>query len=241
LFLLAICSGDRSAHATSCKIANYTPTEADKAFLHGDYDHAVTLYQAQLQQKPNDPALTASLAQVFLKQQKAKEAEDIIRKAMIPEPKSPVLLTALGEVQYREGTPWLAAASVEDAMKSDLCYPAAHLLKARILRLNSYYASAAKEIGTAHMLDPHDPRIRLQWLYTLPVAERMAALESYLSTDTGDDPEDLKRLRLYLGFLKKQSDEPHKACHLVSDTATTSIPFARIMEDATRVRAYGST
>jgi len=239
LFLLASCIGGRSALAVSCGIAAYKPSEADQALLHGEYDHAVTLYQAQLQQKPDDPALTASLAQVLLKQQKVKEAEDIVQKAMIHEPKSAILLTALGEVQYREGTPWLSATSVDDAVKSDICYPAAHLLRARILRLNSYYASAAKEIGIAHALDPHDPRIRLQWLYTLPVAQRMADLESYLSTDTGDDPEDLKRLRLYLGFLKKQSDEPHKACHLVSDTATTTIPFARIMQDATRVRAYG--
>jgi tetratricopeptide (TPR) repeat protein len=238
-FLFAVCIAGRSASAASCTITAYTPTEADQAFLHGDYDQAATLYQAQLQQKPNDPALTAKLTQVFLKQQKVKEADEIVRKAMIPEPKSAILLTALGEVQYREGTPWLAAVSVEDALKSDICYPAAHLLKARILRLNSYYGTAVKEMGTAHTLDPHDPRIRLQWLYTLPLRERMAALESYLSTDTGDDPEDLKHLRLYLGTLKKESDEPHKACHLVSDTATTTIPFARIMQDANRVRAYG--
>jgi predicted aspartyl protease len=237
--LLAVCIGSRTAQAVNCTIVPYTPTEADQAFFHGDYDRAVALYQARLQQKPDDPALTASLTQVFLKQQKVKEAEEIVRKAMIAEPKSVILLTALGEVQYREGTPWLAAASVDNALKGDVCYPAAHLLKARILRLNSYYASAAKEIAIAHTLDPHDPRIRLQWLYTLPMSERMTALESYLATDTGDDPEDLKRLRLYLGYLKKQSDEPHKACHLVSDTATTTIPFARIMQDATRVRAYG--
>ncbi len=218
---------------------DYSPSEADQAFLHSDYDRAITLYRAQLQQKPGDPALIASVVQVLLMQQKVKEAEDTVQKALANEPKSAILLTALGEVQYREGTPWLAAVSVDNALANDVCYPAAHLLKSRIQRLNSYYGSAAKEIGTAHTLDPHDPRTRLRWLYTLPPAQRMAELESYLSTATGDDPEDLKHLRLYLGFLKKESDEPHKACHLVSDTATTTIPFARIMHDATQVRAYG--
>jgi predicted aspartyl protease/Flp pilus assembly protein TadD len=238
-FTLAACIGSSSAWAVSCKVATYTPSEAYQLFLHGDYDRAATLYQTQLLQRPDDPALTASLAQVFLKQQHTKEAEDIVRKAMLKDPKSAILFSALGEVQYRQGTPWLAAASADSAAIIDICYPAAHLLKARLMRLSSYYASAAKEIATAHNLDPHDPRIRLQWLYTLPVEQRMANLESYLSADTGDDPEDLKRLRLYLAFLKKQSDEPHRACHLISATTTTAIPFARIMQDATRVRAYG--
>jgi predicted aspartyl protease len=235
----AACMVCSSAWAVSCKVATYTPSEADQLFLHGAYDRALTLYQTQLLEKPDDPALTASLAQVFLKQQHTKEAEDIVRKALLKDPKSAILFSALGEVQYREGTPWLAGASADSAITIDICYPAAHLLRARLLRLSSYYASAAKEIATAHNLDPHDPRIRLQWLSTLPVEQRVANLESYLSGNTGDDPEDLKRLRLYLAFLKKQSEEPHRACHLVSDTTTTTIPFARLMEDATRVRAYG--
>src|SRR5277367_5925537 len=73
-FFVTACTGYRSALAINCKIiAAYTPSEADQAFLHSDYDRAATLYQAQLQQKPNDPELTASLAQVFLRRQKVKE------------------------------------------------------------------------------------------------------------------------------------------------------------------------
>ena len=238
-FIFAACAGSPDAWAVSCKVANYAPSEAYQLFLHGEYDRAVTLYQTELLQKPDDPALTESLAQVFLKQQRTKEAEDIVRKAMLKEPKSAILFTALGEVQYREGAPWLAGTSADSATTIDICYPGAHLLKARLLRLSSYYASAAKEIATAHNLDPHDPRIHLQWLYTLPIEQRLANLESYLASDTGDDPEDLKHLRLYLALLKKQTGEPHKACHLVSETSTTTIPFVRLMQDATRVRAYG--
>jgi predicted aspartyl protease len=239
-FILTACIGGRSALAISCKVASaYAPSEADQAFLHSDYDRAVTLYQAQLRQKPSDPALTASLAQVFLRQQKIEEADDIIRKALTQDSKSAVLLTALGEVQYREGTPWLAGASANDALKLDPCYPQLHLLNARLLRLNSYYASAAKEITTAHTLDPHDPRIRRSWLDTLPVKERVAELEAYLSTGGGDDPEALKALHFYLDYLKKEVAEPHKACHLVSDTAMAAIEFAPMMRDGTHVRAFG--
>jgi predicted aspartyl protease len=239
-FFVTACTGYRSALAVNCKIiAAYTPSEADQAFLHSDYDRAATLYQAQLQQKPNDPELTASLAQVFLRQQKVKEAGDIVQKALAQNSQSAILLTALGEVQYREGTPWLAGTSAAAATKLDICYPAAHLLNARLLRLNSYYASAGKEIATAHTLDPHDPRIRRSWLDTLPVKERIIELESYLSTGGGDDPETTKRLHFYLDYLKQQVAQPHKACRLVSDTQTATIPFAAMMRDGTHIRTFG--
>jgi predicted aspartyl protease len=238
--LLTACVAGHSALAVSCKVATaYTPSEAEQAFLHGDYDHAVILYQAQLQQTPNDPALTASLSQVFLRQQKIKEAGDLVRAALAQNPKSVILLTALGEVQYREGTPWLAGATANDAMKLDACYPQLRLLNARIQRLTSYYASAAKEIAAAHTLDPYDPRIRRSWLDTLPVKERITELEAYLSTGGGDDPETLKGLHFYLEYLKRQLVEPHKACRLVSETETAAIVFAPILRDATHTRAFG--
>jgi tetratricopeptide (TPR) repeat protein/predicted aspartyl protease len=239
-FLLAGFIGGDSALAVSCKIAaTYEPSEADQAFLHSDYDRAVTLYQARLLQEPGDPALTASLAQVFLRQQKIRDAEDIVQKALAQNPKSAVLLTSLGELQYREGTPWLAGTTASEAAKLDPCYPQLHLLNARLLRLNSYYASAAKEIATAHTLDPHNPRVRRSWLDTLPVKERIAELEAYLSTGGGDDPETTKNLHFYLDYLKQRLVEPHKACRLVSETETATIAFAPMMRDANRIRAFG--
>jgi len=239
-FLVPICIGGSSALAVSCKvIAAHVPSPAEDAFLHSDYDRAVTLYQEQLQQNPSDPALTASLVQVYLRQQKVKEANDLVQKALAQSPGSPILLTALGEVQYREGTPWLVKDTVNAAMKIDPCYPELRLLAARILRLDSYYASAAKEIATAHALDPHNPGIQRAWLDTLPLKERIVALENYLANGNGDDPQTTKSLHFYLEFMKHQAGEPHKACRLVSSTETATIPFAPMMRDATHIRAFG--
>jgi tetratricopeptide (TPR) repeat protein/predicted aspartyl protease len=239
-FLLAANLGGVTALAVTCNMAAaHAPSEADDAFLHSDYDRAVTLYQQQLQQKPNDPALTVSLAQVFLRQQKVKDADDIVQRALTQNPRSAPLLTMLGEVQYREGTPWLAGASADAALKLDPCYPQLRLLIARLQRLSSNYASAAKEIATAHSLDPHDPQIRRRWLDTLPLKERIAELEAYLSTGNGDDPEVQKTLHFYLDYLKQQAIQPHKSCRLVSNTETATVPFAPMMRDATHIRAFG--
>jgi predicted aspartyl protease len=240
LAFVAGCMRSSTAFAVSCAVVpTHPPSEAESAFLHSDYDRAAALYQSQLQQSPNDPPLTASLGQVLLKQQKVKEAKDTVQKALVQNQRSVILLTALGEVQYRDGTPWLASATAETAMKIDPCYPQLRLLSARILRLKSLYASAAKEISTAHALDPYNPQIRRRWLETLPLKERISELEAYLSTGSGDDPETIKSLHFYLEFLKHQLVEPHKACRLVSDTQTATIPFAAMMRDATHVRAFG--
>jgi predicted aspartyl protease len=238
--LLAVCGETKLAQAATCTVSGaHHPSEPEDAFLHSDYDRAATLYQAQLQQKPNDPVLTADLVEVLLQQQKVTEADALVQKALTQNPQSPVLMTALGEVQYRAGTPWLAFPTVNVSIKLDPCNPQSRLLSARILRLNSYYAASASEISMAHALDPTNPRIRSRWLDTLPRKERIAELEAYLASANGEDSETIKRLHFYLDYLKQQEVEPHKACRLVSNTETATIPFVNLMRDATHIRAFG--
>jgi predicted aspartyl protease len=238
--MLAVCGVARLAEAATCTIIGaHHPSEPEDAFLHSDYDRAATLYQALLQQKPNDPVLTAGLVEVLLRQQKVTEADALVQKALTQNPQSPVLMTALGEVQYRAGTPWLALSTVNASIKLDPCNPQSRLLNARILRFNSYYATAAAEISTAHALDPTNPRIRRTWLETLPRREGIAELEAYLASANGEDAETIKDLHFYLYFLKQQEIEPHKACRLVSNTQTATIPFIQLLRDANHIRAFG--
>ncbi len=223
-----------------CKIADaHQPSEAEAAFLHADYGKAATLYQAQLQQRPNDPDATAGLVQVLLRQQKVAEASDTVQKALASDPKSAVLMSALGEVEYRQGAPWLAGATADEALKVDPCNARVHLLLATLFRLNSMYAREATELHNAHSLDPIDPDIRSAWIGTLPISQRIAELEAYLASPNGDDPVDIHHETLYLETLRKKVAEPHKPCRLVSASPSTEIQFANLMEDATHVRAFG--
>jgi predicted aspartyl protease/Flp pilus assembly protein TadD len=240
LIMVAVGGWGIPATAVTCNVIGvHKPSEAEDAFLHSDYDRAVVLYQAQLQQKPNDPTLIAGLVEVLLRQQKVTEADDLVHKALAQNPQSGVLMGALGEVQYRAGTPWLALPTADASIKLDPCNPQVRLLSARLLRLNSHYASAANEISTAHALDPSNPRIRSRWLDTLPLKERITELEAYLASANGEDPETLKSLHFYLAYLKQQEIEPHKACRLVSNTDTAEIPFKYLFQDGTHIRAFG--
>jgi predicted aspartyl protease len=142
-------------------------------------------------------------------------------------------------VQYRAGTPWLALPTVDASIQLDPCNPRARLISATLLRINSYSASAAKEISTAHALDPYNPRTRSRWLDTLPPKERIAELEAYLASANGEDPETVRGLHFYLAYLKQREIEPHKACRLVSDTNTAEIPFVYLLQDAAHIRAFG--
>ena len=237
-FLLAI-SGN-SVWSESCAVvAPHTLTDAERAYLAADYDKAVALYQAELRGQADDPALTAGLVQVLLHQQKVREAEDAVAAGLAAHPNSAILLTARAEVQLREGKPWEAGESIGVAMKAGPCLPRAHLIFARLAGLSSYHASARSEIQVARKLDAFDPDIWSEWIGTLPRRARAEELEKYLKAQTGDDAEERHHTQLYLDQTRKRLEEPHKPCRLVSTVTAAEIPFAALMYDATRIRAFG--
>src|SRR5450432_3027308 len=219
--MVAALSRTPSALGVACSIAPHPSSEAEKAYLNGKYDDAARLYQQQLAQQPNDPGLTAGLVRVLLDQQNVQDADDLVQKALKQSPNSAVLLTSLGTVQYREGTPWLSIATASQAMKIDPCYPRLRLLNARLARISSKYAAAAKELAAAHALDPQDPEISERWIDTLPLKQRIAQLEAYLAASAGADPDRMNDLRSHIEDLRKEDSGPHKACRMVSDIATT--------------------
>jgi predicted aspartyl protease len=226
--------------AVNCSVASaHPPSPAQRAFLNADYDKAADLYRAELASQANDPDLTAELVRVLLRQQKAKEAADLVAAALTVHPKSAVLLEAKTEAEYREGLPWDAAQTVVAASNADPCLARVHLSYARIARLNSRYSMVRSEIQLAHRLDPYDPDIWGEWIGTLSAAERVTELEKYLATPTGEDAEERHRTQLYLDSSKKWLREPHKACRLNSTVTSTEIPFATLMYDGTHIRAYG--
>jgi predicted aspartyl protease len=237
-WLLVGCAA--SAYGVSCSVAvAHPPSEAESAFLKSDFDKAVALYRDQVKQHPDDVLAASGLVDALLRQQKVAEASDVVKRSIESQPKSSVLLAAKAEVLYRQGTPWLAAEVVEAAAKDDPCNARLRLMRAKICRLNSLYATELSQVRVAHQLDPYDPAIRRAWLNTLPTKERIAELEAYLAAPHGDDPEDLRHWKTYLETLKKRQAEPRKSCRLVSDTKSTEIPFAMLMRDATHVRAFG--
>lgn len=226
--------------SVSCKVAQpHLPNDAERAFLAGDFATAASDYQAGLASHPGDPELTAGLVGALLRQQKVREAADAVKASLAVAPTSAALISLRGEVELRQGLPWVAMQSAIDSYKLDPCNPRNHLLLANLERINSNYASSRQQLALAHKLDPVDPEIRGAWIGTLPLEQKIAEMEAYLSTPTGDDEEDKRRWRSYLESLKKSEAEPHKPCHLVSPATSAEIPLDALMVDANRIHAYG--
>jgi predicted aspartyl protease len=226
--------------AASCNVLKHSPpSEADTALLASNYAKAEGLYRAALAAHPGDAQFTSGLVHALLHEQKVQEAADAVSASLAVAPNLAALITLRGEVEYRQGFPWLAGQSANDSLKLDPCNPRTFLLLADLSRILSLYASERRTLTAAYQLDPQDPEIRGEWMETLPVKQRIPEIEAYLAEPTGDDAEDLRHLRMYLDHLKKLVVEPHKRCHLVSQTAATEIPFVNIMYDANHIRAFG--
>jgi predicted aspartyl protease len=230
-----------ASHADSCHVAQpHAPSMAEQAFLAADYEKAAGLYRADLAAKPNDAELTAALAHVLLRQQKLKDAESAVEAALAAKPDSraaqAVLYTAQAEVRYREGVPWDALNSHDAASKADPCLGRLHLVSARLARLSSYYALEQQEILLAYQLDPYDPDIRVAWIETLPLEQRIHEIEADLASAQGKDKDEITR---ELDAMKRQQKEPHGACRMASQKTATQVPFAVLRYDAEHVRGYG--
>jgi len=238
--LAALCLSAPVLHAVSCKVVQHgPPSEADKAMLAADYAKAESLYKAVLTKQPDDTDATVGLVHALLRQQNVTEAADAVRSALDAAPKSPVFITLRGEVELRQGEPWLVEPTVIESYKIDPCNPRTRLLYSRVLELTARYATSRQQIVIAHQFDPQDPEIRLAWMRTLPLPQRIAELESYLSAPSGDDPQAIGQLHADLDRLKREKDEPAKPCRIVSATAQAEIPFIRLAGWAGHTRAYG--
>ena len=226
----------------TCPVAPaVAPSAAEQAYLAGDYDGAEKLYRQTLAQKPNDAEMTAALVELLLRQQRVADASALATSAVAANPGSVALQTAMGEVQYREGEPWLAGDSADTALKLDSCYPRQHLLRARLYWLSYMNATAVHEIETAHALDPNDPDITDFWMGVLPLREHVAALEQWLASPNGETTGQRQNSRGYLVRLKKtlETPPPPAPCSLTSAVSRTELPFIEIMHNTTQIRGFG--
>ena len=213
-----------------CHVASpHDSTPAEKAFTQGKFSEAEALYRDAVSKSPHDPELDAGLVRTLLREQKIDEASAAAQAALASKSDSVPVLTALAEVQYRQGKIAEAAGTADQALRADRCNARLYLLRARILHLNSMYASANRAINIAHTLDPYDSEIQGAWVQTLPLSQRIDQQKQYIAANTAMTPEDHKRAEKYLSYLTAEADNPGKNCHLASQTTGTEIQLIPLM------------
>jgi thioredoxin-like negative regulator of GroEL len=223
------CLAANSLFAASCAAVRHpAPSEADTAFLAGDFSKAADLYQAALGKSPGDPDQANGLVHSLLRQQRVEDASNAVHSLIGDKPPTAALLTLRAEVELRQGEPWAAAETAGASARLDPCDPRTILLFARLAQLNSRNATAAKMLASAHQLDPGDPEIRAAWIGTLPTAERIPEMEAFLSAPRGYSADDVSGMKADLDELKKWAEVPHKPCTLATPSASEEIPFTDI-------------
>jgi Aspartyl protease len=227
--------------AQNCKVVHHAPpSDADTAFLAGDFPLSVGLYRTALARSPGDADLMIGLIHALLRQHKVQEAADALQEFSKPAPDSPTFMTLRGELELRQGGPWKAAKTALASYTLDPCNPRTMLLLSRLEALNSQFATARKVITKAHQIDSEDAEIRAAWIRTLPVGKRIPEMEAYLATPRGDSAADRQGLQTDLYHLKAWATEPRKPCTMASTAATAEIPFVPILSNSSdRTIAFG--
>jgi len=233
--------GTVSLNAQSSPCTAVTPhvaTPAGEAYAQGKYDAAESLYMQAVTQHPHNQALSAELVHILLQEGKLSDATVVTNKILAEDPHSVAGLTALAEVQYRKGQPWLAMESLDTAVKVDPCYPRAHLLRSRIFRIDSMYASERKELQMAYDLDPADPDIKRTWLEVDSPAHDIENIEKELATMKNIDADLREKAMASTQAMMGQLTENSKTCKSNPITSVLMLPLSPILQDAKHIAGY---
>jgi tetratricopeptide (TPR) repeat protein len=214
------------------------PTPADAAYAQGKYVQAEDLYVPEFSAHPQDLRLGAALVHAQLHLGEVQEAEGRIRKMLADNPSSALLLTAQAEVQLRQGQPWLALETLKKAEAVDPCYARIHLIRSRVLRIDSMYATERAEIHKAYAIDPTDPDIHHAWVRIISPADEVEGVSKALATMKDIDEESRKRAEQSMHELLPLLTENNQTCQIQPSVASASFALQPILQDTKHIEGY---
>ena len=224
---------------TACPaIANRPADPAEMAFAQGDMADAENLFQQALLHQPQDPQLIAGMARTRLRLGKLEEATTAVRAALLNSPRSAPLQVALADVQMREGQPWLARESLDRAAEVDPCFAQIWLLRSRLDRLDSMYATERADIARAYAIDPKDAEVRRTWNRIVTPAKEVVSTEDYLRTTKNIDPELRKAAEETVRTTLPLFFETTQTCRGLPEEATATLPLVPSRQDGQHIDGY---
>jgi tetratricopeptide (TPR) repeat protein len=237
--VLLLSAGSALAQSTACSsLPKHEATPAQVAYQEGKYESAESLYQQALLQKPNDQELNSALVHTLLHEGRISDAWTRANKAVADDPRSADALTALAEVQLRQGQPWLASQTLDSAAAADPCYARAHLIRSRIFRIDSMYASERAELQAAYQVDPSDPDIKRAWLHTVNPANDVQRIEDSLANTPNLDPDIRQKAQASANGMMSLLSENSQTCQSAPLTAPVILPLLPSYENVKQISSY---
>lgn len=236
---LLLSAGPAFAQGAACSaLPAHQSSPAEAAYQEAKYERAESLYLQALLQKPNDPDLNAALVHTLLHEGRVSDASNRANKAVADEPRSAGALTALAEVQLRQGQPWLALQTLDSATAADPCYPRAHLIRSRIFRIDSMYASERVELQAAYQIDPSDADIQHAWRHTVNPANDIQRIEDSLATMNNLDPDIREKAQASANSMMPLLSENSQTCQSAPITAPVTLPLMPAYENVKQISGY---
>ncbi len=236
-FLLS--AGSVYAQSAGCReVPAHEATPAEAAYQKGKYEEAESLYLQALVGKPDDLELNSALVHTLLHESRIADAWARADKAATGAPHSASALTSLAEVQLRKGQPWLAAQTLDSAAAADPCYARAHLIRSRIFRIDSMYASERAELQAAYQIDPNDPDIRRSWLHTVNPANDIVRIEESLATMPNLEPDIREKASTSANAMMSLLSENSQTCQSAPITSPVTLPLLASYETVKQINSY---
>jgi thioredoxin-like negative regulator of GroEL len=219
-------------------VADHAATPAGTAYGEGRYGAAEELYEQALAKSPQDVELSAALVHTLLHEGKVAQASTQVNTILAANPHAPPTLTALAEVQLRQGEPWLALQTLDQAAAADPCYARIHLIRSRALRIDSMYASERKEIESAYDTDPTDPDIQYAWSRVDSPANEIEGTDKALATQKDIDAETRKKAAATVHAMMPLLYENSQTCQVVPDAPSATLPLQATFADVKHIDGY---
>ena len=199
----------------------------------GDWAAAVDTYTKAVQADGRSAKAHAEKVRALLENYQVHEAEQSSKTALAAAPKSPEVLEAVGEVEFRMGRMQQAADSFESALQIDENCARVWLGMAEINRVISNHKRAHEMIEKAHSIDADDPDILEAWAHEQKkAADEVPALQRVLVMRTKDRERHRAALQNHIEFLSALKDRP--VYELASPYAASDIRLREIINGPNR-------
>jgi hypothetical protein len=230
-----------SGHAQTAQcpaIESHPETPALLAYGQGQYSHAEDLYGQALNAAPQDLQIHAALVQTLLHEAEIPRASSEVDKMLAVDPHSAITLTAQAELQLRQGEPWLALETAKAAEGADRCYARAHLIRSRVLRIDSMYATERAEIQRAYDIDPTDPDIRHAFLSIVSPAHEVEGIHEGLAAMKDIDEESRQKATNSMLAMLPMVTENSQTCKVLPSVESAALPLLPFYLDPKHVDGY---
>jgi hypothetical protein len=234
---MALAAG-ASAQTPACKVvAGHGSIPAEEAYASGDYMQAETLYTKALMEKPDDERSGAGLVRTLLRERKITEAANRADSLLAAHPESAVLLTALAEVQLRQGVPWLAAKTLERSTAIDPCLALTHLIRSKVDRVDSMYSSERSEIRAAYEIDPTDAEIARAWRQSVSIGNDVVSIDKSIA-GSDLDAAAKRQAQVTLKSMLSGLSENSQTCQIVPATQSAVLPLLPSISDGKHIDGF---